>query len=237
MNKLTIAGAVAAGLLSTQVVAAELVGGSLDIGYSQFTGDGDDLARYTFAGSGELAFNRQFSLQLDLGLYNFDLIDETARNITLHSNFHATDTTSLGLFLGRETLDSNDLDFIGAEIGHEFNNGQIEGYAMRLDGAGSDGTQIGALVSGDLTEQVGLSARIDYMDGDNAVEVTRLALGADYKLGEGAAIYGEIGNAEFTSFGNSADEAFVGAGLRIDFGQGRGTTFRRRGFLDIIPGL
>ena len=237
MNKLTIAGAVAAGLLSTQAMAAELVGGSLDIGYSQFTGDGDDLARYTFAGSGELAFNRQFSLQLDLGLYNFDLINETGRNITLHSNFHATDTTSLGLFLGRETLDSAELDFIGAEIGHEFAGGGIEGYAMHLDGSGDDGTQIGALVQGELTEQVGLSARIDYLDAGNSTELTRLALGADYKLGEGAALYGEIGNADVSSFGSSADEAFVGAGLRIDFGKGRGTTFGRRGFLDILPGL
>ncbi|WP_425043827.1 outer membrane beta-barrel protein [Primorskyibacter sp. S87] len=238
MKRVTLAAACAAGLAVTSAQAAEITGGYVDIGYSAFTDD-TSVSSWKLAGSGELGFSRVFGLQLDLAAYNFGQISETGTTATLHGVFHVSNSASVGLFLGRDSLNSADATFYGIEGGFEIGpQAGLEAYVARDDGqAGSNSTLLGAKVEGAVSDQFNLNAQIDYVDAPAGVNFSRASVGADYNFGEGAKLYGEIGSARASAFGVSGNEPFIALGFRYDLGAARGTTFGRRGLLDKIPGL
>ncbi|WP_372572519.1 porin [Ruegeria jejuensis] len=239
MKNIIVAGALASGFCVGAASAAELTGGYFDLGYSTFT-DSDNGSKFYGAGSGELGFTRNFSVQADVGVYRFDEISETGYNGTLHAIFHTNDNLSLGAFYNRDDLDGdNDSNTYGIEAGYEVGAIGLEGYVSRIDfvdADSDDGTLLGVRIDGEVAPLFTLSASVDYLNGPSDIDLTRVSLGADYNLGEGAHIYGEVGSAKVELGGLSDSEAFVAAGIRLNFGAKRGTTFGRRGLLDKLPG-
>lgn len=239
MKNIIVAGALASGVCAGAASAAEFTGGYLDLGYSTFT-DSDNGSRFYGAGSGELGFTRNFGIQADLSVYRFDEISETGYNGTLHAVFHTNDNLSLGAYYSRDDLDGDsDSNTYGIEAGYEVGAVGLEGYVSRInfvDASQDNGTLLGFKVDGEVAPQFTLSASVDHLNGSGDIDLTRFSVGADYNVGEGAHIYGEVGSAKLSLGSFSDTEAYVGAGLRINFGAKRGTTFGRRGLLDKIPG-
>lgn len=242
MKKLLTGSLLAAMISSTSVQAVEITGGYLDLGYSTFT-DGDLGDKYNYNGSGELAFSRAFSLQLDLGGYRFQDLSENATNVTLHTNLHTSGNASIGAFYGREYVDGPDFEFYGIEGGFDAGLADIEGYIGRqqtTDISGLDGTLLGVAIISDVSPKWQIRAGYDLVnDVYGILDYGLLSLGADYSVSDNAEIYGTIGNAHLTSdvVSGSGDEAYINVGVRINLGNSRGTTFGRRGVLDKIPGL
>ncbi|MFA3915834.1 porin [Ruegeria hyattellae] len=239
MKNIIVAGALASSLCVGAASAAEITGGYFDLGYSSFT-DSDDGSKFYGAGSGELGFTRNFSVQADLGVYRFREVSETAYNGTLHAIYHTNDNLSLGGYYNRDEIDGGiDSNSFGIEAGYETGILGLEGYVSRIDFVDSDfddGNLLGFKVEGSPSSQFTLSASVDYLNGPDDLELTRFGVSADYEVGEGAHVYGELGRARVDIGSGSESETFIGAGLRLNFGAKRGTTFGRRGLLDKLPG-
>ncbi|MCL6284347.1 porin [Ruegeria sp. 2012CJ41-6] len=240
MKNIIVAGAMVSGLCAGAASAAEFTGGYFDLGYSSFT-DSDDGSKFYGAASGELGFTRNFGIQADLGVYRYREIEETGYNGTLHFIYHTNDNLSLGAYYNRDDLDGdNDANTYGIEAGYEIGAIGLEGYVSRIDfvdAGDADGTLLGFKLDSEVAPLFTLSASVDYLDASGDVDLTRYSVGADYNLGSGAHIYGELGGARAGVDSFSRTEAYIAAGLRINFGSERGTTFGRRGLLDKLPGL
>lgn len=223
-------------VVAQQAQAAELTGGSLDLGYSGFFDD-TDVSKTSLRGQAELGFTRNFALQLDLGYYDLNALDDSGTNIALHGIYHVNETVSLGAFYGQDSLNSVDADYLGIEGGFEIGESvATEVYLAAVDDNGIDGTLFGLELSNGLNEQIDLTAGVEHATYDNDLDLTRLSLGMDYSAGGPTKFYAEIGSLNADVLGLSGSEAFFNLGIRLDFGAKRGATFGQRGLLDLIPG-
>ncbi len=246
MKNLFVFGALTAGIYAGAAQAVEVTGGYVDLGYSGLT-DQTDFQRYNLNGAGEIAFSRSVGLQLDLGAYRFNSLDETVTNATLHGVFHVSPNGSLGVFYGQENLPatngfiSEDFRFFGIEGGYDAGQVDIEGYLGRQDVDvvnNANGTIFGISVNSYVTDSWELSLNYDLVDNiEGALDISTLSIGADYDLSPNAKVYGEVGNARYAIGNGSTNETYVGVGVRINLGASRGTTFGTRGVAAKIPGL
>jgi len=240
LKKLGFSSALSTILLVGAAGAAEFSGGYLDLGYSTFTDSfwGD---KYNLNGSAELAFNRSFSLQLDLGGYRFRDLGENGTNVTFHANLHAAPNASLGAFFGQDSADGDDFRIYGLEAGYDAGSTTIEGYLGRQEikgFSGPDGTLFGVSSTSALNADWDLRASYDLVtDLVGVLDAGTFTLGAHYSLTNQAELYGEFGATRFSAEGGNSTEAFVGIGVRMNLGNSRGTTFGRRGVFDKLPGL
>ncbi|MDA7967176.1 porin [Ruegeria sp.] len=242
MKKLFLSSALTTTLVAGSAQAVELTGGYVDLGYSTFTDSalGD---KYNLSGSGELAFSKSFSTQLDLGGYRLQNLDGTTTNWTLHANLHTASNASFGAFIGRENSDGADFDFYGIEAGFDAGKATIEGYLGRqevVDFSGLDGTLFGISVVSDIDDKWQFSANYDLVDNIAGILNSGMfSIGANYAVADNAEIYGTLGTAHLSSpiVSGSSNEAYVGFGVRVNLGNARGTTFGRRGVLSKLPGL
>ena len=221
----------------TGLQAMELTGGSLAFGYSAFN-DETDLNRTAIKGQAEVGFNRNLAAQLDLGSYNFGLVDETGTNFTLHGIYHLNAETSFGVFYARDDIFNGSADQIGIEAGFDVSEAfAAEVYASTGDNAGADGTMFGFDLGYDISDRVKLNAGLDHANYDLGTDLTRFSIGAEYNTGEYGNFYAEVGSLDISAFGLNGSETYVGLGFRLDFGAERGATFGQRGLLDMLPGL
>ncbi len=242
MKKLFIISALSATIAASHAQAIEVTGGYLDLGYRTFT-DTDLGDAFNLNGSGELAFNRAFSAQLDLGGYRFQDLGENTTNWTLHANWHTSKNASFGAFFGQESIDSLDVEFYGLETGFDAGPAEVEGYIARQqlsDFSDIDGNMFGVSVTADLNDKWEFTASYDLLnDVVGALDFYLFALGANYAASDNAEVYGILGVAHISSpiVSGSSYEAYIGVGVRMNFGNERGTTFGRRGVFDKLPGL
>jgi hypothetical protein len=222
--------------LAHGALAVEVTGGTADIGYSTFTDD-TNVSKTTFTGALEVGFTRAFSLQFDLGLYGLNAIDETARNATMHAVFHVNDTTSLGAFIGNDDISISDMNYYGVEGGFEFTGLDAEMYLASGDESGLSTTLYGLNLHHAYNDSgFGITGKLDRVNFSGG-DVTRISVGVDYALSPTSVLYGEVGSLHASALGLSGSESYIGFGARINFGAARGVTFKRRGILDMIPGL
>ncbi|EEX10965.1 conserved hypothetical protein [Ruegeria lacuscaerulensis ITI-1157] len=240
MTKLFFGSALATVVLAGAATSAEVTGGYLDLGYSTFTDSvwGD---KYNLNGSVELAFDRSFSLQLDLGGYRFQDLGENGTNVTLHANLHAAPNASFGAFFGQDNTDGEDWRVYGLEAGFDAGGATIEGYLGRQEVkgfSGLDGILFGISSTASLNDDWDLHASYDLMtDLVGVLDAGTFTMGAHYSLTDQAEVYGEFGATRFSADGGNSTETFVGIGVRMNLGNNRGTTFGRRGVFDKLPGL
>jgi hypothetical protein len=216
--------------------AAEVTGGSVGLSYSAFAED-TDFSKISLEGSVEIGFNRNFSVQGDLGYNDFNETGLSAVTLGLHGIYHISDTTSLGAFYTNETADGGgDADIYGLEVGHEAGQFGLEGYLARVDGESADSDIIGVAARYEFRNALGLGGSYDYIDVDGT-DISRLAVQLDRDVSESVNLFVELGTAKANSGGLSGSEPFVGLGGKYVFGAGRGSTFDQRGLTRLIPGL
>lgn len=235
--KTTLAIAMCAVCGITAPVHAQMTGGSVDLKYSSYP-DESDFSTLAFRGQVEYGFNRNAAMQIDIGGYNFGELNETGYNIGLHGLFHASDTVSLGAFYAWDELDGGSADFYGLEAGFDITEDFVaEIYVSTGDNGGTDTDIYGLGLGYEINDQFALNANVDQFDLDSGSDLTRVSLGVEYRTVAAGNYYAELGNLDGEAGGLSDSEAFVGVGVRFDFGADRGATFGQRGFLDKLPGF
>ncbi|PZX16036.1 hypothetical protein LX81_02308 [Palleronia aestuarii] len=243
MNVIHTAAVAALVLSSVSAAAQQVTGGEVSLTYSRYAeeqevsfGDDETLSRRSLAGSAEIGINREFSLQGDLGFHDFQFIGETGTSLGLHAIFHANPTSSIGVFLVTESLDSADNDLFGIEAGSALGAIDTELYLALVDGDADGDAVFGLKGAYAVTPQFSLGAGFDHIGGDD-LSVSQIALTADYDVTDTVRIAAELGTSETDYDGFEANDAFFGVTASYRFGAARGATFERRGLLELIPGL
>ncbi|PSL17111.1 hypothetical protein [Shimia abyssi] len=240
MFKISTASAATITMLATHPAnAVEITGGSIKLGYSQFTNQtttGQTLSNTTLDTSTELGFNRNTSAQLDLGLNSYGASNFDGHNVALHGIYHANETTSFGAFIGQDGLESNDVNFAGFELGVEAQALDLETFFMTDIDNNSDGRIFG--ISGDyeITDSFEVTGQILLGDFGN-LNFDRYSVGVRYKTSNSFALTADLGAARAEAFGVSDSETFIALGAEYKFGAERGATFGKRSLLSVIPGL
>lgn len=233
-----LAAAAIAAFVPIHAAAFEVTGATVGLSYGQLT-DESDLDRLDLGGSVEVGFSREFGMQADLGLAEFGASGLQVTSVALHGIWHASEVSSLGLFIGRDEADIGDADasqsFLGIEVGYGAENFAAEAHFAVADGGDGNGTAAGLVMDWGLTPVIGLGLTVDRLDTDGA-DLTSFALRSSYDLTPQAELYAEVGTVDAEAGGTSADSTFIGIGAEIDFGA-RGATFDRRSLLGAIPGL
>lgn len=232
--KYFVMGALGVMAFSQGAQAVEITGGSVDAGYSVL--DDTDFSNAYLTGALEVGFTRTVAVQLDLGVHEFGTAS-TGRNLAIHSVFHLGETTSLGAFISNDDIDGNDLTYYGVEGGFELPGLDAEVYLATGDDNGSSVNLFGVNLHHATSSDFGITGKIDRASFDSGVDLTRLSVGMDYSITQDSVLYGEIGTLNADAFGLSGSQAYIGIGARMNFGAARGVTFKRRGLLDMMPGL
>ncbi|OOY31540.1 porin [Thioclava sp. F36-6] len=231
MNKCVFAAAVLFAALPQISSAAEITGGTVGIGFSQFTDDGD-LDKTSATGSLEVGFNRQFSLQGDLAFASFGASDTDANNVALHAIYHAGPATSFGAFAGHDHAEGAGLDYYGLEAGHSYGQFGGEAYVSHAKEDGVSGNLFGLSGRYAVNDAFGVTAGYDHIDVES-FDANRTQIGVDYKLGN-VTLSGDFGHADGDDLGSSN---YVSVGATFAFGPQRRTTFKQRDLIRVIPGL
>ena len=234
--KMTILSALAAFTLAHGAHAIEVNGGTVELGYSSLI-DITSLSSTKFTGGMEVGITRAFALQFDLGFFKSNSNGKTGRNTAMHAIYHVNDTTSLGAFASNDSVLGGNITYYGVEGGFEFTGFDAEVYLAAVDDSGVSGTLLGLNLHHRFDNNFGITGKIDHTSLGGGVDLTLFSVGVDYSLTPSSMLYAEIGSLEASVLGLSASQSFVGVGARINFGAARGVTFKRRGFLDLLPGL
>jgi hypothetical protein len=235
MKKFAIVAALLGAAAPAAVTAAEVTGGFVKLGYSALADD-VSFSRFGFAGSVEVAFSRQFSVQGDLGYATFGESDLDGTALGLHGIYHLDDATSFGAFYTREDVGDGDADIYGIEAGYEAGQWEFEGHFGRTDDDDDDATIFGLMGRYALSNGLGITGSYDEVDVAGT-DVSRIGLMLDRDVANNLNLFLEVGSVEI-DIGNASDsDPFVGLGGKITFGADRGATFEQRGFLRLIPGL
>lgn len=240
LKKILFTSVCAATLGAMPAAAMELTGGDISLGYSAFSED-SDLSRMAVEGSLELGINRAFSVQFDLSHYEFGFVNEGVTSGAVHAIYHFNDTTSAGLFYGRESNSLTSIDFYGAEVGRDFGALDLEAYVGFGDESGVSATAFGIAGAYQMNDHFSVGAAYDRVDFDGDVHIYSTAFRANYEPAENVTLYGEVGSAGIgaTAFGVTANlsSTYLGLGVEYAFGAKRGATFGERGLTRLLPGL
>ena len=229
-------------IVATTVSAAqavEVTGGSVDLSYSAFL-DETDIDKTSFEGSLEMAFDRNWAAQVDVGYDSFGFTGVDATSVGLHGIYHLNEETSFGAFYTHERAElyglDDEADILGLEFGHESGRFEFEGYLGRGEAAGFDGTMFGLSGRYALSDRVGVTGAIDRIEVEG-VDLQSLSLKVDGEVSDSLNLYVELGSGKADLLGASESEPFVGVGGKVTFGAKRGATFERRSIADLLPGL
>ncbi len=234
-----LAAAAFAALFPIPAAAFEMTAATVGLSYGRLTED-SDLTRADLGGSVEFAIARDVAVQADLGFARFGASDLNLTSLAVHGIWHASEVSSLGLFVGRDAAKANGDDasqnFVGIEVGYGGDGFGAQAHFAVADGDGGSGTAAGLRLDWGLTPVVGLGLTLDRLDTDGA-DLTAVALRGSYDVTPQAQVYAEVGTARAEAGGLSEDSAFIGIGAELNFGTARGATFDRRSLLGAIPGL
>lgn len=220
---------------ASQAQEVNLVGGRINLAYSEFTSD-TSFAKATLDGSMELGFGQNIGLQMDLGLNAFNAANEQGTNVGLHGLYHVDQTTSLGAFYSVDTVEGTNTSLYGVEAGHSFGDGGVDGYLGQSSGDGSTATIFG--LNGTVRfSDFGIGASLDYTSVEN-VSLTRIGIQGSCRIGDMSKIYVEVGqlHGDIDGFGLDS-ESYVKLGATFNLGPKHGTTFGSRSLFNLIPGL
>jgi hypothetical protein len=228
-----------AALFASPVAAFEMTGGTVSLSYSQLTED-SSLDRTDLGGSVEFGFSRNISAQVDLGFTDFGASGLSLTSFALHGIWHASEASSVGLFLGRDDADLDGADasqdYIGVEVGYGSGAFGAEAHFAYADADGGSGTAAGLALDYAVSPTIGIGGTIDRLNVEGA-DLTTFALRGSYAFTPQTQVYAEVGNTSADAGGVSEDSAFIGLGAEFSFGAARGATFDRRSLLGSIPGL
>ena len=170
------------------------------------------------------------SMRLPVILEQWQTMGSAVPDIAFHGFYEGLDLATVGLFYGRDSIDDGDAELVGLEAATTLMGGDIQGALGSYDGdVGS-----GSLLSVDARYAFGGFAATGFagaMSGD--VDGSRIALGAEYQLGAGPTLYGEVGRRSVDDDG----QTYLSLGARLAIGPNAGTTFESRSIFEILPGF
>ncbi len=225
----------AAILYAQSAQAVEVTGGSIGLSYSAFTED-TDISRFGIEGSVEVGFNRNISLQFDIGHDKLNATGVDSTTLGLHGIYHVDDQTSLGAFYTREDISGSDVDIVGIEGGFDTGQMEYDAYMANADSVIGNGTLLGIAGRYEFANGLGLSGAYDSLDV-SVVDLSKITVKLDRDVAENANLFLEVGTGKANVVGITGSEFFVGVGGKITFGADRGATFERRGVAKLLPGF
>ena len=223
-------------LSAVSASAQQITGGEASITYSAFS-DNTDLSATSLDASIEVGFRREIGLQLDMGSRSFNTSDETAQNYVLHGIYNTSESVSLGAFYGVDRFNGETIDIYGFEVGAEMGALDLEAYWARGDIDGDTGDGFGVAGRTELAGGTSLGLRYETVDLGGVLELSNLAVEADYAVSDTVSLNTSFGTAEFDYSGTTIDEPFFAIGATFTFGAERGTTFGKRSVFSTLPGL
>lgn len=224
-----------AALCAGPALAVELTGGDLTLGYSTWTDD-TSFAKLGVAGSAEIGFSPEFSVQGDLGTSRFLEAGETTSSIALHAIYHTGPGTSLGVFYGTDSVDNDNKDFYGFEVGQKSSMFEVEAHIGNGENFDLDGMVGGLSGTYNVTPVFGLGASYQRANIDG-LDISTTAIRADYEIAPTFTVGAEIGSFRADLDNVNGRETYIGLSATKTFGPQDGATFGRRGILNVIPGL
>jgi Gram-negative porin len=236
MKNIILAASALAALSAAPAFAQQITGGEASLTYSAFSDD-TDFSATALDASVEFGFSRDFGLQLDMGSRSFNTVDETAQNYVLHGIYNTSESVSLGAFYGVDRFNGETIDIYGFEVGAEMGALDLEAYWARGDLDGDTGDGFGVAGRTKLASGTTLGLRYDTVDLGGGLEISNLAVEADYAVTDTVSLNASYGTAEVEFSGFSADEPFFAIGATFTFGAERGTTFGKRSVFSTLPGL
>lgn len=209
--------------------AQDFRGAELSAEVLSFDNEGDSLGQTTYRGSAEMGLGA-FAGAVDLSFYDFEDVDGL-RGLTLHGIYDALSFATVGAFYVREDVGDESFGTFGIEAASAVGPVGVEGFAS-FSGGDADARVLGLDGTFDVRNDISVTGSARIIDGDDG-NLSRLALGAEYRFARGPALYGELGRLG----GDDDSETFVGFGARIAIGPGGGTTFDPRGLTEALTGF
>lgn len=217
--------------------SAQNFSGNLGLSYAQ-PSDSEDQSITEYFGGLEYAFNRNFSISLDLAGYNFEDIDDVIVSSTWHFIYHLDEGSSVALFAGADVVTeetgagvvAQGLTFAGLEAGSEFGDVEGETYIgfATTDGDAEEFTMFGVSGAYDIAPGFSAIGAIDLIRSD-VLDQSDISVGVEYEITGGPELYGKIGRRAGESESGAEVEAnYLEFGASVNFGSQRGTTFNRR---------
>ncbi|WP_045388139.1 hypothetical protein [Falsirhodobacter sp. alg1] len=229
------AGVLALMIAATPALALDFTGGTVTLGYSALSDDGD-LSKAGVAGQFEFGLTPQFGVQGDVGVTKFFDIGETMHDLTVHGIYHTNPNVAMGVFYGAESGVGDTQRFYGFEVAQHSTPISAELYLGRADRSDLDGMIGGLSGRYALTPDFGVGLAYDRADLEHQ-DLSRVALQADYAVLPNLKLGGEIGSFDGDTDTLSGRETYIGLNAEFTFGRQGDTTFGRRGVLNLIPGL
>ncbi len=241
MRTILIAG-LATAALPCAAQQVDVTGGELRFGYERPVDgeqDGETPSKTSLEGAMSFGVGRAFAAQADLALDRFDARGDYGKSLGVHGAYAISPLTHVGGFAGYESAGRADVTYFGGEVAVETGVTAVEGYVMAATehDSGVEGTVWGIEGHQGVTPQLDLGGRLNLGSFDRGVDVTRIGLTAAYAVTPAARVEAELGTADVEVPGlGSRDDAYLGVKATFTFGPGQGSTFGRRGLLDLLPG-
>ncbi|OWY14617.1 hypothetical protein B6V72_05045 [Thioclava sp. F34-6] len=235
--KVSLLAAALLALAPTVSNSADLKGGSIELGYSDLVNNDfyDTFAKRSVTGSAEIGFGPTFSVQGDLAYANYGNgadFDMDTNNVALHTIYHPNEATALGVFFGRDTLDGENTNYHGIEVGHGIGAFWGEAYFTRVKDLGAKGDLYGVSGRYTLNDRIEFNASLDNFNV-SYLNTNRVSFGMDYRVNDAFTLNGTVGHLEM-GYGGASD--FISIGAKFTFGPNKGATFEQRDLLRYLPG-
>ncbi|MBD3804847.1 MAG: hypothetical protein IE919_16620 [Thioclava sp.] len=218
--------------------AAELVGGSVTLSYSDLVNNDyySALAKRAVSGSAEVSFGPAFSVQGDLAYVNFNgghNFELDSNNVGLHAIYRPASATALGAFWGRDTINGSGSNYYGIEVGHSVGAFWGEAYFTRVDQMNTTGDLYGVSGRYTLNDRISFNAALDVFNV-SYMNTNRASIGLDYSVTDALTLSGTIGHFDQ---GYAGPSDFISVGATFTFGPNKRATFKQRDLLNYLPGL
>lgn len=225
-------------LSTTGAIAQGFTGATVGFEYSDLN-DIDNASSTLLYGSAEFEVTSGVSVAVDLSNRSFEDFDEEVSNLVVHGIYAISPDVKIGAFLGRETVNDQDIDNYGVEVAYAAGAISTQAYlgAGEVESESADLTYLGASGGYDLGNGVSViggfeSVTIDEGGGDSTYST--IEIGGEYAMRGGPAFFANVGQLSLDN-GSSDSENYFELGATFSFGPQGGTTFGPRGLFDVIP--
>lgn len=229
------AAAVLVSLAAGTATAQGFSGAEVSTGILGFTDD-LDFGEISYRGAVEFGIGPGFGVAADLSYHGWRGLDMDGRNVTIHGLWDGLGFATVGAYLARDSFEGDSANGLGLEAARDFGGLAAQAAIGMVDGEGDRAALLLAEGRFDLAgmapvDGLAATARFGRLGGE--ADATRIGLGAEYSLGFGPTLYGELGHLSSDGEG----ETYLSLGARVGIGAKGGTTFGSRGILEVIPGF
>jgi hypothetical protein len=195
-----------------------------------------DFGEIRYRGALEFDVGAGFGVAADLSYHGWRALGTNGRNMTIHGLWDGLGFATVGAYVARDSFEGEGATGYGIEAAGDFGGLVADGSLGMVDGDGDSALLMLANARFDIggfapVDGLAATARFGRLGGD--ADATRFGVGAEYDLGFGPTVYGEVGRVSTEGDGAT----YVGVGARLGIGQKGGTTFGSRGIFEVIPGF